>query len=228
MGRGAPRASAFFILLGDKTGITGLTTFLPSSFTAIVSYWALSGVASLAVVLLILVLRRSSELVDDTCVKLLFRWAMSFAAVSIFAFPVFTQDMWLSAAWGRMIISKLNPYYVPFTPQAAFGLPLDHFPMTMSYGPLWAVISAIVMAIAGNSVVAAGVLFKGILAGAWFGCLTLIRQLTASRHVLEQGLAMVLFGWMPVSVQQTVSEGHNDVAMIFLALLWLYLLEKNN
>ena len=73
--------------------------------------------------------------------------------------------MWLSAVWGRMISAGVNPYYQLFTPDTLPGLPLDHFPMVMSYGPLWGIVSAIVMLVAGNSILATGILFKAVLAG---------------------------------------------------------------
>ena len=75
-------------------------------------------------------------------------------AVCTLAFPVFTQDLWLSAAWGRMIAAGVNPFHTLFTPELLAGLPLDHFPMPMSYGPLWGLVSGGIMLIAGDSVLA--------------------------------------------------------------------------
>ena len=91
---------------------------------------------------------------------------------------MFTQDFWLSAAWGRMIAAGVNPYHTLFTPESLAGLPLDHFPMPMSYGPLWGLVSAGVMLIAGDSVLVAAVLFKAVIAVAWIGSLHLVYRLT--------------------------------------------------
>ena len=47
----------------------------------------------------------------------------------LLAFPLFTQDFWLSAAWGRMVAAGVNPFHTLFTDSDLIGLPLDHFPM---------------------------------------------------------------------------------------------------
>lgn len=224
-GKHAPRANAFFDALGHKTGWGPLDSVLASDMAAILSYWMPAGLVSAAVLLLIHWLSRDRSLLDADIAGLVFRWAVSFAAVSVLAWPVFTQDMWLSAVWGRMAVAGINPYYTPFDARFLAGLPLDHFPMTMSYGPLWALVSAAVMALARDSALAAAILFKGLVAGAWLGSLLLIRRLTARRHALDQCLGLVVFGWLPVSILQSLSEGHNDIVMVFLALLWLHLLD---
>ena len=87
-----------------------------------------------------------------TTSSLVLKWALAFAFVSCFAYPIFTQDFWLSVVWGDMVASGINPYYEKFTPEMLGGLPLDHFPMTMSYGPLWALISAAIVATTGSSI----------------------------------------------------------------------------
>ncbi len=170
---------AFFDDLATRFPILGLYHSFPSSEAVIASTWAPLGLATLACILLVLLLARPSALADEALLRLIFNWSLAFAAVCLLAFPVFTQDMWLSAVWGRMISAGINPYYQLFTPDTVPGLPLDHFPMVMSYGPLWGVISAIVMLVAGNSVLAAGILFKAVLAAAWIGSLALIERITA-------------------------------------------------
>ena len=96
--------------------------------------------------------------------------------------------------------------------------------MVMSYGPLWGIISAIVMLVAGNSVLAAGILFKAVLAAAWIGSLALIERITRTRPARERCLAIGMFGWAPASVSQSLAEGHNDIVLIAFALLWMLLL----
>jgi alpha-1,6-mannosyltransferase len=127
-------------------------------------------------------------------------------------------------AWGRMAAEGTNPYHNLFTDETLTGLPLDHFPMVMSYGPGWAILSAAVMAVTGKSVLAATILFKGVLLAAWLASLALIKTMTASKPALDRCLALVVAGWMPLGVLQTVAEGHNDIFMVWLALMWLALL----
>ncbi len=141
-----------------------------------------------------------------------------------FAFPVYTQDFWLSAVWGDMIASGVNPYYVKFTPEMLVGYPIDHMPMTMSYGPLWALISGAVMTVAGGSVLAAGLIFKGHSARGLGGSLVLVDRLMRRVAPSSRSLALVIVGWVPLGVLETVGEGHNDIALVLPALLWLALL----
>jgi alpha-1,6-mannosyltransferase len=220
----APRMLAFFASLAERWPIIGVYRSFPSSEAVIASYWAPLGLATLACLLLVLLLARRSVLPDEGLLRLIFNWSLAFAAACLPAFPVFTQDMWLSAAWGRMISAGINPYYQLFTPDTLTGLPLDHFPMVMSYGPLWGIASAIVMAMAGSSVLVAGILFKALLAGAWLGALVLIERITRTRPTRDRCLAVCVFGWTPASVSQSVAEGHNDIALVALALLWMLLL----
>ena len=215
---------AFFDELATRFPVLGLYHSFPSSEAVIASYWAPLGLATLACILLVLLLARPAALADEALQRLILNWSLAFAAVCLLAFPVFTQDMWLSAVWGRMISAGVNPYYQLFTPDTLPGLPLDHFPMVMSYGPLWGIISAIVMLVAGGSVLAAGILFKAVLAAAWIGSLALIERITRTRPARERCLATAMFGWAPASVSQSLAEGHNDIVLVAFALLWMLLL----
>jgi alpha-1,6-mannosyltransferase len=122
-----------------------------------------------------------------------------------------------------MAAAGTNPYHVLFTDETITGLPLDHFPMVMSYGPGWALLSGAVMALAGQSVLATAILFKLILAAAWVGALVLVERITEPRPILDRCLAVAVVGWVPLGVTQTVAEGHNDIVMAVLALLWMLL-----
>ncbi len=219
-----PRLLAFFEdTIGDLQA-SWLHSLLFSTERVVASYWITLGVASAAALALVLTLLRRRDALDEGMARLLLRWPFAFAAVCFVTYPVFTQDLWLSAAWGRMIAAGVNPYETLFTPAFVAGLPLDHFPMPMSYGPLWGLLSAAVTMIAANDPIAIGLVSKALLAAAWIGALFLVARIMAARPLPERCLARATFGWMPLSVTQTVAEGHNDVALIALALLWLLLL----
>jgi hypothetical protein len=187
----------------------------------VLSYWSALAVATAAVLALVLSLLNRPEPAGAGLPRVLLNWSYAFAAVCALAFPVFTQDMWLSAAWGRMIAAGVNPFHTPFTPESLAGLPLDHFPMPMSYGPLWGVISGAVMLVAGDNVLLTFLFFKSVLAAAWIGALRLVWRLTEGQTHNRRCLAILLFGWLPAGVSQSLAEGHHDIAMVVLALLWL-------
>lgn len=219
-----PRLLAFFEdTIGDLQA-SWLHGLLFTKERIVASYWIPLGIASAAALALVLMLLRRRDALDEGAARLLFRWPIAFAAACFLTYPVFTQDLWLSAVWGRMIAAGVNPYETLFTAATIGGLPLDHFPMPMSYGPLWGLVSAAVTVIAADDPVAIGLVSKAVLAGAWIGALVLVARLAAARPLPERCMALAAFGWMPLSVTQTVAEGHNDVAMIALALLWLLLL----
>lgn len=221
----APRAERFFNELWAALPLSDARHLLTPDF-AVFSYVMLLAVPTTTVVILFAALARGRRKIHPDDVNLIFGWSVVFAMVGLLAFPVFTQDFWLSSAWGKMIVHGANPYHEPFTPDAAAGLPLDHFSMVMSYGPLWAILSGAIMALAGDNVLIAGLLFKLVLAGAWLGVLVLVRDLGRARHPFDRCVAMLMVGWTPLSVTQTVFEGHNDIIMIGLALLWALLLIK--
>jgi alpha-1,6-mannosyltransferase len=219
-----PRLLAFLEdVVGDRQA-SWLHMLLFTKERIVASYWIPLGVASVAVLLLFRLLLRRPDALDERAARLLFRWPIVFAAACILAYPVFTQDLWLSAVWGRMIAAGLNPYETLFTPALIGGLPLDHFPMPMSYGPLWGLVSAAVTVIAADNVIAIGLLSKALLAALWIGALALVARIAPPRPLADRCLAVAAFGWLPLSVTQTVAEGHNDIAMVALALLWLLLL----
>ncbi len=222
---GAPKAAAFFEqLLGELPLLGRPQTLFTDNWQPIVAYFVPLATVSLACVVLLIQLPRFRDRIDERTIASLYNWAFASIPVLVLAYPVFTQDIWLSAVWGRMAAMGTNPYSVPFTADAVANLPLDHFPMPMSYGPLWAVVSAVVMAFVGTSILGAFLIFKLLLAAAWIGSLMLLRRIGETDSPLDRSLAVVMLGWLPAGVGQTIAEGHNDIAMSCFALLWLYLL----
>ena len=217
-------ATAFFSQLYGQENLNAIRAFFGGPLAVIVVRSIPLIVASLAAITLVFLLNRSDHGRDNDVARRLLAWSFAFAFVSFFAYPVFTQDFWLSAVWGDMIASGVNPYYQKFTPELIGALPLDHFPMTMSYGPLWALISGAVMAVAGGSLLLAALLFKAILLAAWCAVLWLTDRIMLATAPKNRALALVIVGWLPLGVEQTVAEGHNDVMLVLPALLWIALL----
>lgn len=226
---GSPRAAAFFEkLLGELPLIGRPQALFTENWQTLVTYFIPLAVVTLACIALLILLSRRHDEIDERGIAALYMWAFASVPILILAYPVFTQDLWLSAVWGRMAANGINPYSIPFTPVAMANLPLDHFPMPMSYGPLWAVVSAVIMTFVGTSIFGAFLVFKLLLAAAWIASLFLLRRIGTQDLPLDRALAIVIFGWLPVGIGQTIAEGHNDIAMSSLALLWLYLLFRSD
>jgi alpha-1,6-mannosyltransferase len=230
--RPAPRAQALFETLAAR--MEALLPFasgsildqppFASTWSVVLTIWIGLAVVSAAVLALVLALLHRPDSAASGLPRLLLRWSYGYAGVCALAFPVFTQDLWLSAVWGRMIAAGANPFHTLFTPQTLAGLPLDHFPMPMSYGPLWGLLSGGIMLIAGESTLLATALFKAAIAAAWIAALKLVYRLSEDLPQNQRCVALLLFGWMPAGVSQSLAEGHNDIAMVALALVWLWLL----
>jgi hypothetical protein len=190
------------------------------------AYGLLTLVPALVFIVALAVLARHRPALDEDLARRLFRWAAAFAAILAFAHPVLVQDFWLSAGWGELVSRGVNPYYVNLDPQVTEGLPLDYLGLLMTYGPLWALVSGGVMSVADANAIAAGLIFKAIVAGAWVASLALVGRLLRSRPAADQCVGMVIAGWLPLGAFQLAAEGHNDAGMAFLVLLWLVLLER--
>lgn len=190
--------------------------------TFLLAYVAPLAVASLTTVTMLwLAWRRRAELQPTDADRAL-RWAVVFAVLCVPAVPVLVPDFWLSIAWGRTLAAGINPYYA--VPAAATSwLPLDAPIMRETYGPLWTYLSGAIMWTTGNHALWGGLLFKLVLAAGWIGTLVLVRRLVRDRSPFEQLLAVAMVGWLPIGVIQTVGDGHNDVAMVVFALLWMAL-----
>ena len=223
----APNATGFFNALYGTEQVDAIRALFGGPLAVVVTHWVPLIIASAAAVALLFLLSQQSTTLAETTANLVLKWAVAFAAVSSIAYPIFTQDFWLSIVWGDMIASGINPYYEKFTPEMLNGLPLDHFPMTMSYGPLWALVSGAVVAVGGGSVLATAVLFKAALGAAWCATLWLVDRIMRHTAPGTRALSLAVAGWIPLGVWQTVGEGHNDIAMALPALLWLLLLLQN-
>jgi alpha-1,6-mannosyltransferase len=223
----SPNATTFFDTLYGTEHVNAIRALFGGPLAVVISHWVPLVIASVAAIALIFLLGQQSTSVSETSASLVLKWAIAFAVVSSVAYPIFTQDFWLSVMWGDMIASGINPYYEKFTPEMLEALPLDHFPMTMSYGPLWALISGGLVAIAGSSVIAMAMLFKAALAAAWCASLWLIDRIMRITSPGTRALSLAVAGWVPLGVWQTVGEGHNDIAMALPALLWMLLLLRN-
>jgi hypothetical protein len=184
---------------------------------------ALLSVASLGAILATVGIRRSRHLVSGSTVTLIGRMAIGLALVNVLVYPMFTQDMWMSVVWGRMLQSGHNPYYEYYTAGALAGTPLADIPLRMTYGPLWAWVSVAAASVSWGNPVAAFFVSKLLLAGFWLLGFWLIRAMLADTDPARQASALCFFGWWPASVHFAVAEGHNDIAMVSLVLLWMYL-----
>ena len=208
----------------EGAGVTAWFTMPATQFLLYVLPLALSTVVF---VVLLFQLGRAPS-IDDAMVGRIRRWAIVFALLSAPAMPVIVEDFWLSIAWGRMTASGTNPYSIVGDGDFTAGLPMETTGMIMTYGPLWALVSAALSWFAHGSALGAAVLFKALLTTVWIAVVILVARISASQGATSQAVAIATVGWIPAGVHLAVAEGHNDAVMILGALGWLYLVQRGS
>jgi hypothetical protein len=119
---------------------------------------------------------------------------------------------------------------------APLEAPLDPLVLTYSgpyadqpsaYGPAWTLLSA--PATWGRGDVAGGLLYlKGLATAAYLGSAWLLERLLRRLRSVHALLGLYLFAWNPLVLLLAVGDGHNDMVMMALALVavWLLLEER--
>ncbi|MEZ4217410.1 MAG: hypothetical protein R3E88_13085 [Myxococcota bacterium] len=185
------------------------------------AYGGAMAAATLVFCAALLALARDREAVDDVALRTLVRFAWAFGAVNVLAYPMFTQDFWLSVAWGRMWADGVNPYHHAMPASALAGLPLEEAGTQMTYGPLWALLVGTLERVVPHRAPLEFGAHKAVLLLAWGTGLHALARLHAHRSPALRAGAIALLGWAPMSVHFTVAEGHNDALMTCGLLLWL-------
>lgn len=180
--------------------------------------------AAVFVALVVWLARRAPSLDASVPVRLA-RWWWVFGGLAVLALPWQAFDLWLSVGWGRIAWSGANPYHAAFPTPVPPDLPVASG-MRMTYGPLWALVSAASAGLTGGNALAGAVLLKLVLLGAWGGVLALVQRMVHERPVWHRAWAVAVVAWLPLPVLVGIAEGHNDVFGAALALLWLARLER--
>lgn len=184
-------------------------------------------VSSVIFLIILVLLSKKRDEIEPEIPNQLLKWAIIFSLIVVLAIPVLVDDFWLPIAWGRMISQGINPYYeLPSEfPAIVNDLPLVGEKMT--YGPLWALLNGIVMGLVRNHLWMGAIFMKLLLVLAWIGSLKLIRNLLRDHPLWHQSVGILIFGWLPIGIIQSIADGHNDVVLLFFVLLWLYGLNEN-
>jgi alpha-1,6-mannosyltransferase len=193
------------------------------------AYYVPVAIATVWAIWLLLVLARSSGEVDARVTRAIVRVSILSGILFVMCGPVFTKDLWLSVGWGRMVLDGVNPYDNPMSALARQGLPfaervVDGVPVTtgnrMTYGPLWALVSAGIAALGGSSPFILLVVSKLVLFVAWLSVLLMTTKLAARSSQRDASMAAVVCGWLPLLPLQGLAEGHNDIVLLAMMVLW--------
>ncbi len=149
------------------------------------------------------------------------------ALILLWSYPLFSQDVYdylfHTREWAHY---GANPFtHVPS--QFSFDPLYAHVSWTEApspYGPLWILLTAPLSLIAGNDLFLNLVLFKVLTVVCYAGSAFLLFLMLAKFLPQYSVAGTLLFAWNPLVLMEFGGSGHNDIVMIFFAMLALWLL----
>ena len=143
--------------------------------------------------------------------------------------PFYATDIFYYADSGRLFgVYRQNPYLIP--PSTFSQGDLTHFDYwsktVTNYGPVWTLISGLLILIAGGTPFAATLVFKLLGAVSVAASALLIRTILRELRPDFADFGAFLFLWNPAVLLEGVANAHNDILMVPLLLVSILLLIK--
>jgi hypothetical protein len=158
-------------------------------------------------------------------------WLFILAAIGIFAYPMFSYDLFNYIFNAKMaLVYHANPHVktaieFSFDPMLRF-MQNVHTPAPYAYG--WTALSLIPgLAWFSGKFTLAFWAMKAFVAAFWLGQLWILNKLVKKLYP-QENWRFWLFALNPLVIVETLINGHNDVVMMFFALLayWFLVLGK--
>ena len=149
------------------------------------------------------------------------------AAVLLWSYPLFSQDVfdyifhtheWVQYGASPFTHTPSQFSADPLYPYVAWTQ--DSSP----YGPLWIYLTAPLSLLGGSDLFANLVLFKGLSVLCYVGSALLLYLTLGKALPRYQVAGTLLFAWNPLVLMEFGSSGHNDIVMVFFAMLGAWLL----
>ena len=158
--------------------------------------------------------------------RTIWSFAVVFASVLLWLLPI-TSDLfsYLSHAYMFTDLRASPLLHAPldFADPLILTYSTVYAVRPMVYGPVWLFLSAI--GTAGPYDVPFGLLYlKGLAAAAYLGSAWLIERILLQYRPKAALEGLYLFAWSPFVLLMAVGDGHNDMVMMALALLAIWLL----
>lgn len=146
-------------------------------------------------------------------------------AILFFSFPGFSYDLFNYIATAKVAyLYRENPWLV--MPIEIPNEPMLHFLHASNkvalYGPLWVLLTAIPHILSMNNLFLAVFTFRALVFVFYGGILWLIWKISKSTF------SLAFFALNPLVIVETLLSAHNDVVMMFFALLSFYWLGKKS
>ncbi|HEX6541077.1 MAG TPA: glycosyltransferase 87 family protein [Ktedonobacterales bacterium] len=149
------------------------------------------------------------------------RWSvigfpLVFALIMIWMQPVTTTDLYGYVARGYLQTHFHENPMVTKSSLLPGGLSVDR--PEAPYGPVWLMITAAVTFVSGENLFLCMLLFKIVAALAAVAAFLLIDRLACRLYPERRLRILVLFGWSPLLLFETIGNGHNDIVMMVCVL----------
>lgn len=157
-----------------------------------------------------------------------FGFPIVFVVALLFMYPPTAVDLFHYHADARTLwIARENPLLIP-PAETGYQIGISWADQPSPYGPAWSLLTMVLapLMIFGDHGVATLVGFKLLAAVSYLGCAWLVYRIVASTRPEMALFAFVLFAWNPFVLLRAVGNGHNDLTMLFFALLALLLARR--
>ena len=136
------------------------------------------------------------------------------------------QYVWLGRIWA---FDGQNPFVVSpnmrpdelLYPYTVFR----NFPTV--YGPAFIHLSGLLARLSGDDILTNVIVFKLAMILAYVGCLALVYLILRRTQPALAWAGVYVLAWNPLVIINTAGDGHNDIIMILLVLLAIYLVQRN-
>ena len=150
-------------------------------------------------------------------------FACAFGLTVVFLYPIGAVDMYAYLMLSRIWIQHgANPLVVPpasFPDDPLIAYVRSWLRIPSPYGPVWIFLGALPGLVAGRNLLAGMLLLKGVTLFSYLGCLPLIMTILSKVCPQARTKGLLFFAWNPLVVIEAVGNGHNDMTMMFFALL---------
>lgn len=158
--------------------------------------------------------------------RLIWTFSLVFAITLLWLLPV-TSDLFAYLCQAHMLTDLgANPLLqapVEVADSLLSAYPSAYGTRPTAYGPAWILLSAV--GTVGRYDVPTGLLYlKGLAAAAYLISAWLVERILLESRPEMARVALYLFAWNPLVLLMAVGDGHNDIAMVALVLLALWLL----
>lgn len=153
-------------------------------------------------------------------------WMLPLVLILALTPPILSTDTGSYLIYAKSFFTYgQNPYVISLSTFSANPWVAEFSPhwwteFTSPYGPLFTLLLAPIIFLAGKSLLASVLIYKILLVGVYIGCIALCQRIVRQQHLPESTTA--LFALNPAILIHGILEGHNDLLILFSLLLAVY------